>query len=54
MDAFYGHLGIVEIDDQAAGLKELLKRPYVEKARVATVAPMASRGLEKAPFARVT
>jgi len=34
MDAFYGHLGIVEIDDQAAGMKELLKRPYVDKDRV--------------------
>jgi dipeptidyl-peptidase-4 len=34
MDAFYGHLGIVEIDDQAAGVKELLKRPYVDKDRV--------------------
>ncbi len=34
MDAFYGHLGIVEIDDQAAGVKELLKSPYVDKDRV--------------------
>jgi dipeptidyl-peptidase-4 len=34
MDAFYGHLGIVEVDDQAAGVKELLKRPYVDEDRV--------------------
>ena len=27
-DPFYGHLGIIEMDDQAAGIKELLKRPY--------------------------
>lgn len=34
IDAFYGHLGIVEMDDQAEGVKELLKRPYVDKNRV--------------------
>jgi dipeptidyl-peptidase 4 len=33
-DPFYGHLGIIEMDDQAAGVKELLKRPYVDKNRV--------------------
>jgi dipeptidyl-peptidase-4 len=34
MDAFAGHLGIVEMDDHAAGVKELLKRSYVDKDRV--------------------
>jgi dipeptidyl-peptidase-4 len=33
-DAVYGKLGIVEIDDQAAGVKELAKRPYVDGANV--------------------
>ncbi|MEZ0327083.1 MAG: DPP IV N-terminal domain-containing protein [Fimbriimonas sp.] len=34
-DAVYGKLGVVEIDDQAAGVKELAKRPYVDGKRVA-------------------
>ncbi len=34
-DAIYGKLGIVEIDDQAAGVRELAKRPYVDGKRVA-------------------
>ncbi|MBC8066336.1 MAG: DPP IV N-terminal domain-containing protein, partial [Chlorobia bacterium] len=29
-DAVYGKLGVVEMDDQAAGVKELAKRPYVD------------------------
>lgn len=29
-DAVYGKLGVVEIDDQAAGVKELAKRAYVD------------------------
>jgi dipeptidyl-peptidase-4 len=33
-DPFYGHLGIVEMDDHAAGVRELDKRPYVDKNRV--------------------
>jgi dipeptidyl-peptidase-4 len=33
-DAVYGKLGVVEIDDQAAGVKELAKRPYVDGGRV--------------------
>jgi len=33
-DAVYGKLGIVEIDDQAAGVRELAKRPYVDGANV--------------------
>jgi dipeptidyl-peptidase-4 len=33
-DPFYGHLGIVEMDDQAAGVKYLDQRPYVDKNRV--------------------
>lgn len=33
-DALYGKLGIVEIDDQAAGVMELRKRPYVDGNRV--------------------
>lgn len=33
-DAVYGKLGVVEIDDQAAGVKELVKRPYVDGKRV--------------------
>jgi dipeptidyl-peptidase-4 len=34
MDPFYGHLGIVEIDDQAEGVKSLFSRPYINKERV--------------------
>jgi Dipeptidyl aminopeptidases/acylaminoacyl-peptidases len=34
LDAIYGKLGVVEIDDQAAGVKELAKRPYVDAGRV--------------------
>lgn len=33
-DATYGKLGIVDMDDQAAGVRELLKRPYVDGAKV--------------------
>jgi len=33
-DAVYGKLGVVEIDDQAAGVKELTKRPYLDSTRV--------------------
>jgi dipeptidyl-peptidase-4 len=33
-DAVYGKLGIVEIDDQAAGVKALAQRPYVDGKRV--------------------
>lgn len=33
-DAVYGKLGIVEIDDQAAGVKALAQRPYVDSKRV--------------------
>jgi dipeptidyl-peptidase-4 len=33
-DPFYGHLGIVEMDDQAAGVKALEERPYVDPNRV--------------------
>lgn len=33
-DAVYGQLGVVEIDDQAAGVKALAKRAYVDPARV--------------------
>ena len=33
-DPFYGHLGIVEMDDQAAGVKFLDQRPYVDTNRV--------------------
>jgi dipeptidyl-peptidase-4 len=33
-DAVYGKLGIVEMDDQAAGIQALAKRPYVDGARV--------------------
>ncbi len=33
-DAVYGKLGIVEIDDQAAGVREIAKRPYVDGKRV--------------------
>lgn len=34
MDAVYGKLGVVEIDDQAAGVKFLRERPYVDGGRV--------------------
>ena len=34
MDAIYGKLGVVEIDDQAAGVKSLYDRPYINKERV--------------------
>jgi dipeptidyl-peptidase 4 len=34
MDPFYGHLGIVEMDDQAEGVKSLFSRPYVNKEKV--------------------
>ncbi len=33
-DTLYEKLGIVEIDDQAAGAKELTKRPYIDPNRV--------------------
>jgi dipeptidyl-peptidase-4 len=33
-DAVYGKLGVVEIDDQAAGVKYLETRPYVDAKRV--------------------
>ncbi|MCW5943228.1 MAG: DPP IV N-terminal domain-containing protein [Fimbriimonadaceae bacterium] len=32
--AVYRKLGVVEIDDQAAGVRELAKRPYVDASRV--------------------
>lgn len=34
LDAIYENLGVVEVDDQAAGVKELRKRPYVDGSRV--------------------
>ncbi len=34
MDAIYMKLGIVEMDDQAAGVKSLWNRPYLDKAHV--------------------
>ncbi len=34
LDAIYGKLGTVEIDDQAAGVKALKDRPYVDLSRV--------------------
>ncbi len=34
LDAVYMKLGVVEMDDQAAGVKSLEARPYVDKARV--------------------
>jgi dipeptidyl-peptidase 4 len=34
LDAIYMKLGMVEIDDQAAGVKSLWSRPYVDKNRV--------------------
>ncbi|MFZ4506335.1 MAG: DPP IV N-terminal domain-containing protein [Fimbriimonas sp.] len=33
-DAVYGKLGVVEIDDQAAGAASLAKRPYVDGKRI--------------------
>jgi len=33
-DPVYHHLGIVEVDDQAAGVKALEERPYIDKERV--------------------
>src|SRR5205085_4033143 len=34
LDAIYMKLGTVEIDDQAAGVKSLWGRPYVDRTRV--------------------
>jgi len=34
LDALYGNLGIVEMDDFAEGIKSLYDRPYVDKERV--------------------
>ncbi len=34
LDAIYGHLGVVEVDDQAAGVRSLGERPYLNRARV--------------------
>ena len=34
LDAIYMKLGVVEIDDQAAGVRSLWNRPYVDKQRV--------------------
>ncbi|HZF40403.1 MAG TPA: prolyl oligopeptidase family serine peptidase, partial [Blastocatellia bacterium] len=34
LDAIYQKLGVVEMDDQAAGVKSLWNRPYVDKSRV--------------------
>jgi dipeptidyl-peptidase 4 len=34
MDPYYGNLGIVEMDDQAEGVKSLFSRPYVNKEKV--------------------
>lgn len=34
LDAIYMKLGVVEMDDQAAGVKSLWSRPYVDKKRV--------------------
>lgn len=34
LDAIYQRLGVTEIDDQAAGVKSLWERPYVDKNRV--------------------
>jgi len=34
LDAVYMRLGVVEMDDQAAGVKALWARPYVDRARV--------------------
>lgn len=34
LDAMYMKLGVVEMDDQAAGVKSLWNRPYLDKSRV--------------------
>jgi dipeptidyl-peptidase 4 len=34
LDAIYQKLGIVEVDDQAAGVKSLWSRPYVNRSRI--------------------
>jgi dipeptidyl-peptidase-4 len=34
LDAIYMKLGVLEIDDQAAGVKSLWSRPYIDKNRV--------------------
>jgi dipeptidyl-peptidase-4 len=34
MDSIYLKLGVVEMDDQAAGVKSLYDRPYFDKAKV--------------------
>lgn len=34
VDAVYGRLGSVEVDDQAAGVQALAARPYVDRSRV--------------------
>lgn len=34
MDAIYGKLGVVEVDDQAAGVRSLWDRPYLRRDRV--------------------
>jgi len=34
LDAIYQKLGLVEVDDQAAGVKSLWSRPYVDRSRV--------------------
>ncbi len=34
MDSIYQKLGVVEIDDQAAGVKSLYDRPYFDKTKV--------------------
>lgn len=34
LDAIYGKLGLVEVDDQAAGVRSLWDRPYVDQDRV--------------------
>jgi len=34
LDSIYEHLGRTEIDDQAAGVKSLWERPYLDKTRV--------------------
>ncbi len=34
LDAIYGKLGVVEVDDQAAGVRALWERPYLNRERV--------------------
>ncbi len=34
IDAIYQNLGVTEIDDQAAGVKSLWNRSYLDKTRV--------------------